>query len=343
VKGLTAHLATVKVLWILFMRIVKLFVISFILTLQGCADVVYIGKALFVAATGINHVKPDRIMEFNIQIEVNGADTLRFTGETMCDYESGLHGGTYRTVSKMATTTKDERTWVLSGIDCWRIERPDVKASYAVYEITGPETAKVHYVHDRGAKLVLSNFRWSEHRQWRNQLKNQNPSSLYFVGPFVYQKFQFKSNPILLIDLVSPTLVTSSSSCINYLGTHAEMKLTNQQLANLMSEAESKSETIRRGYLSYDATLKAWYAAADTNLSHPQDVIIKRTALEQSLAGSCILMKFSSGGAIANSGHGSRDLVYLPNEKALIRVANLTNSGIQSFLNGEKSSDWWLQ
>jgi hypothetical protein len=97
------------------------------------------------------HARPDRSLEYDLEITTTDNRTLVFKGTTECPHRSTTMGAGYRTDTPETMITVDGEKWILSGIDCHNEIVDKGQRRFVLYKIVDDHVAKTYFVAPGGS------------------------------------------------------------------------------------------------------------------------------------------------------------------------------------------------
>lgn len=295
--------------------------------LGGCQSMLAMGAWGGMAVSAAMRAKPDRKLEYAIEVKTVESRIFRFEGSTECPHYVGMDVSGYSTKTSYAFSIGDPQ-WVLTGIDCNNeiVHKAENLRAYRLYRVIDDSQGKVYFVMPGGpAQITRGSFRSSVHPS------SQDRSSYfqkYGDGPFFYSKIFLTHTPPSVSGYEKPIVVYEGR---NLCGRHNPEGLSIEPALFLEDFRRGRTITaIERGYLEYRADAKGWAPTPGAEPSVPLDVAV-RSHREPGCT------RLIVGGREFVVSYGGFTVLYLPDEKAFYRVSRVAHHHIERRARQEKN------
>jgi hypothetical protein len=306
--------------------------------LQGC-DNLKAGAVLgYWWLTALLGTRPDRYMEFDIEIATRDGSIVPFKGEMRCVHSVTTMGPRYTALRDSVSAQINGQRWVLEGLTCDSVTKTNAKPTYNLYKISTEMLATVYFATAGGsAEVIKSDVRWGG---FFGETSPPAPRK-YSTGPFIYQKLYLKTIPSFARSISEPTLLFPHiDQCVSSHGVkHRSIKVAREDLEKLSGDS-SNIRAIEDGVLRFDQLKDSWTPERSSPIDSPLDVAFKPGWDSHQFSTSCLVVTVAEGSAMLfRFGAG---WVFNPSENSVLRVAPIRHGELLRYKDGERSQLMWL-
>jgi len=300
--------------------------------LLGCEGALYVAAHAGMAASALLQARPDRKLEYLIEIETVDQEKLVFSGATECAHAVRIPtGARYSTKTRSSAITRNGVRWILDGIDCQNeiVEKQDRR--YRLYKETDEQQAKVYLISaGLSGRIVRASF---DSSIWFISKSTPDSFERFGYGPYLYQKLFILYPPAAMRAYKEPVVVYQERSTCgqqNELGVSFNAEEFNWNFLKSM-----RFSAVEEGFLEYRSNEHAWTTKAGIDPTMPFDVARRAPpsdgCVRLLIGGKTYVVHQASLGAF----------LYVPAESAYYRIAPVWDNVIKRYVTDE--SDSWKQ